>query len=47
MVVEINEIVNQFSGLLKSLDFLAIDTLCLEDGEEIFGHCVVIAVSPS
>ncbi len=45
MVVEINEIVNQLSGLLKSLDFLAVDALCLENGEEIFCQRVVIAVS--
>ncbi len=47
MVVEINEIVNQLSGLLKSVDFLAVDALCLENGEEIFRHGVVIAVPTS
>ncbi len=45
MVVEIDKIINQFSGLLKGLDLLAVDALCFEDREEIFRHGVVIAVS--
>ena len=44
MVVEINEIVNKLVSLLESLDFLAVDTLRLKDGKEIFGHGIVIAV---
>ncbi len=47
MVVEIDELVNQISGLLKGFDFLAVDPLCFEDGEKVFGHGVVIAVPPS
>lgn len=47
VVVEINEIINEFSGLLKILDLLAVNTLGLENGEEVFHHGVVIAVSPS
>ncbi len=47
MIVEIDKLVDQLSGLLESLDFLAVNTFCLEYGEEIFGHGVVIAVSTS
>ena len=35
MAIEIDELVNAFSGLLECLDFLAVDALGLEDGEEI------------
>ena len=45
MVVEINEIVNEMVSLLESLDFLAVDTFCFEDREEILGHGVIIAIS--
>ena len=38
MVVKINKIINEFSGLPERLDFLAVDTLFFEDGEEFFGH---------
>ena len=47
VVIEINKIVNQFFGLLKSRDFLAVYTLSLMDREEIFCHSVIIAVSTS
>ena len=47
VVIEINKIVNQFVGLLKSPDFLPVYTLSLEDREEIFCHSVIIAVSTS
>ena len=41
MVVEINEIVNKLVSLLEGLDFLAVDTLRLKDGKEIFSHSVI------
>lgn len=50
MIIEIDELGNEFSALLECLDSLAVDARCLEDGEdgeEIFCHSVVIAVSPS
>ena len=47
MVVKINKIINEISGLAERLDFLAVDTLCFEDGEKILNHGVVIAVSLS
>jgi hypothetical protein len=47
VVIEINKIVNQFSGLLKSPDFMPVNTLSFEDREEIFSHSVIIAVSTS
>lgn len=47
MIIEIDELGNEFSVLLECLDSLAVDARCLEDGEEIFCHSVVIAVSPS
>ena len=34
-------------SLLESLDFLAVDTFCFEDREEILGHGVIIAISSS
>ena len=45
MVVEINEIVNEMVSLLESLDFLAVDTFCFEDREEILGHGVIRAIA--
>ena len=47
VVIEINKIVNQFFGLLKSPDFLPVNTLSLKDREEIFCHSIIIAVSTS
>lgn len=38
MVVEIDKLVNQFSGMLKRGDFLLVDAFGLKDGEEIFRH---------
>lgn len=47
MVVEINEIVNKLVSLLEGLDFLAVDTLRLKDGKEIFSQGIIITVSSS
>ncbi len=47
VVIEINKIVDQFFGLLKSPDFLPVYTLSLEDREVIFCHSAIIAVSTS
>ena len=47
MVVEVDELIYKFSGLLEGFDFLTVDTLCFEDREEIFSHGVIITVSPS
>ena len=41
VVIEINKIVNPFSGMLENPDFLPVNTLRLEDGEEIFSHSVI------
>ena len=38
---------NELVSLLESLDFLAVDTLRLKDGKEIFGHGIIITVSSS
>ena len=40
VVIEINKIVDQFFGLLKSPDFLPVYTLSLEDREVIF--CILV-----
>ena len=47
VVIEINRIVDQFSGLLKRPDFLQVNAISFEDREEIFSHSVIIAVSAS
>ena len=47
MVVEIDKLINKFSGMLKRGDFLPVDALGLKDGEEIFRHRIVVTVPPS
>ena len=47
MVVEVDIPVDHFIGLGKSGRFVAVNTLCFQDGEEIFGHGVVVWVPPS
>ena len=47
VVIEVNVFVNQVIGLLKCFELLAVDTFCFQDTKEIFGHRIVIAVSPS
>ena len=42
MVVKIDELVNELSGLLECSDFLPVDAFCLEDGEEIFSQGVIM-----
>lgn len=36
MVIKVDKFINQFSGMLEGVDFLTIDTLSFEYGEEIF-----------
>ena len=45
MIVEIDEIVNEIIRFLKRLWLMAVDTLRFENGEEVFRHSVVIAIS--
>ncbi len=40
-------VVNQVVGLLKCFEFLAVDALGFQNTEEIFCHCIVIAVFQS
>lgn len=47
VIIEIDKIVNQFSGLLKCGNFLPVDAFGFEDGKEIFGHCIIITISTS
>ena len=47
MIVKLDELINQLSGLLKRGDFLPVDALGLEDREEIFRHRIVITVPTS
>ncbi len=47
IVIKVDKFINDFSGLPERIYFLVVDTLRLENGEEIFSHCVVITVSPS
>ena len=47
VIVEINVIVDERSGFIKGGGKMSIDALCLNYGEEIFSHCIVIAISTS
>ena len=42
VVVEVYEIVYELVRLFECSDFLPVNTFCLENGEEIFCHCIVI-----
>ena len=44
MVIEVNVSVNQIVGFLEGLWLVSVDTLCFQDGEEIFCHCIVIRI---
>ena len=44
MVVEVDEVVNAFIGLPEGFRLVPVNALCLEDGEEVFSHSIVIAV---
>lgn len=35
IIIKVEKFINEFPGLLKRLDFLAVDTLCLENVEEM------------
>ena len=47
MVVEIDVVVDQYSGLAKGGRKMSVDALRFEDGKEIFRHSIVVAVSTS
>ena len=47
MVIEVNIAANYFVGLREGGWFVAVDTFCFENREEIFCHCIVIWVSSS
>ena len=44
MVVEVNEVVNEFIGLPESFGLVPVNALRLEDGEKVFSHGVVVAI---
>ena len=43
MVVKVDVPVDHFIGLGKGGRFVAVDTFCFEDGEEILRHGVVVS----
>ena len=45
MVIEVDIVLNQEPGLGDRLWFVPMDTLYLQSTEEVFGHCIIIAVS--
>ena len=46
MVIEVDVVVDQSSCFLKSGSLVSVNALSLENGEEIFGHSIVVAISP-
>ena len=47
MIVKIDVVVDQFFGLIEGDSLVPVYALCFENGKEILGHGIVIAVSPS
>lgn len=47
IIVEMDKIVNEFVSLLEHLDFLAVNAFGFQNGEEILGHSIIIAVPSS
>ena len=47
IIIKVDKFIYELPGLLERFCFLAVNTLCLENGEEFFRHCVVITVSSS
>ena len=47
VIVKVDISVNHLVGLRESGWLMSVNTLCFKDGEEIFGHGIVIRVSPS
>ena len=47
VAVEVYVIVYELVRLFECGDFLPVNTFCLENGEEIFCHCIVIWVPTS
>ena len=45
MVVEVNVSINQIIGFSECLWLVPVDTLCFQNGEEIFCHCIVIWIA--
>ena len=45
MIVKVDIAVNHLIGFIKGSRFMVVNALGFEDGEEIFGHGVVIWVS--
>ena len=45
MIVEMDEIVNEIIRFLEGLRLMAVDALRFENGEEVFRHSVIIAIS--
>lgn len=47
MVIKMDVSVDHVSGLGESVRFAAIDALRFQDGEKVFSHRVIIAISAS
>ena len=47
VIVEMDVTVDQIVCFAKKSRFMPLETFNLEDGEEVFGHCIVIGISPS
>ena len=47
MVVEVDLVVDQIVCFAECSWLMPVETFNLEDGEEVFGHCVVVGISPS
>ena len=45
IVIEVNVSVYQIVGLMEGLWLVTVDTLCFQDREEIFCHCVVVWIT--
>ena len=45
MVIEVDVIFNQEPSLVDGLRFAPPNAFCLQYTEEVFGHCIIIAIS--
>ena len=47
MIVEIDIVIDQLIGLIEGSGLMPVNAFCFEDGEEIFSHSIIVAVSAS
>ena len=47
VIVEMDVIINQYSGFVKGGWMMPVDAFCLKNREEILCHSIVIAISSS